>query len=130
MTASPDHILQAFYDTLSALALPVVLPNRGTLPELPYLVLQMVSRETDDRSLGGDMEHVDGTAAITVVSALNGFTKPGDDLAVAVKELFPRLMTMTTLTGPVQVIRPTAIGVGYADEVNWRTPVLVRWRAQ
>lgn len=136
MFVHPDKVLKAFYDRLKEIDvdIEVALPNNVVTPaELPYLAVAVANRATEDRSLSGDMEHTTGTMVITVVSALNAFTSAAEDLAVQVKELFPRLWT-ATIPGPgggeVKVMAPPDIVAGYADEVNWRVPIRIRWMAK
>lgn len=134
MFVNPDLVLRAFYDRLKELdpALEVALPNNRILPdELPYLDLAVANRATKDMSLGGDMEHTTGTMVVTVVSALNAFSKSSDDIASQIKALFPRLWTATVAGGgEVKVMAPVDVLGGYSDEVNWRTPIRIQWMAK
>lgn len=134
MFVHPDKILQAFYDRLKQIdvEIEVALPNNQISPQqLPYLAVAVANRATEDRSLTGDMEHSTGTMVITVVSALNAFSSQADNLAVQIKDLFPRLWTaQIDGGGEVKVMAPPDIIAGYADEVNWRVPVRIRWMAK
>jgi hypothetical protein len=130
MTANPDAVLKVFADELAALpsAPQVILPNKMQPAALPFLVIARAGRTTEDRSLGGDMEVTTGQMVITVVTALNSFTTQGDELATEIAKAFPRLWSRGTYDGKVvQVTEPPSILDGYSDEVNWRTPIIVRW---
>jgi hypothetical protein len=129
-TANPDAVLKVFADELAALPSnpPVILPNKMQPAALPFLVLARAGRETEDRSLGGDMEVTTGQMVVTVVTSLNSFTSAGDTLATEVANAFPRLWSRGTYDGKVvQVTDPPNILDGYSDEVNWRTPIIIKW---
>lgn len=130
---TPAEIQNALGIRLSAMdpALPVVFPNKvwrrdaqgkPILPPFPYLVMQVVSRSDMDAALSGGAEYSTGQQVITVVSALDQFSNPADNVAARVKAAFPKALALDG----IKIVSSQVLS-GYATDRDWRVPVQVNW---
>lgn len=125
---TPSQVLNALGQHLVAMpgCPPVIWPNKkpATLPERPYLVVQVAGRRTFDPTLNGSSETSTGRAVIVVVHDLNAYSTQADDLAQGVKAHFPK----GRLTGDLTVSLSQVLGA-YATDTDWRVPVEIDWIA-
>ena len=105
---------------------PIVWPNKASAPAKPYLAVQHVPTENENRSLNGTGGEVQrGYFIITVVAPSNTFATVANGKANDVKTRFPMGLALDAGTRKLRIWRPAQMLPGFADDADWRQPVRV-----
>ena len=108
----------------------VVFENRDTLPKRPYVTSEIVRVSTTDNTLAGGFNISRGYLQATVVIEAGGFATEGLHIADHVAKGFPYGLRLTIPDGTVLITKPPAVGQGFRDGPDWRTPVRVDYEAE
>ena len=119
----------------AALGYDIAWPNRDVAAgqARPYLVFQMVRTGRTSPVLKGGAAKVysDGFAMISVVAQTDKFATAANRIADTVAALVPAGQQIAVTGGGTMTIsKPAEILQGYPDDVNWRVPVRVTYRAR
>lgn len=104
----------------------VVPPNCDTLPQKPYLLIDVTTINRSNRSLSGGIEKAEGTCQVTLVSETDEDEMASNVEAQKIKDLFPYGLRMGN---EVLVTKPTDIKQAYRDGPDWRTPIHIEYLA-
>lgn len=135
---------QALDDAM--LGYPVVWENRylrdgsGNLVEvpskaqMPYLVVEFVRTSRRNRALAGGVpkkgsQVSEGFMQITVVSERDAFASAATGIADDVADVFTPATSITITGGKITITDFPTVIQGFPDDVSWRVPVRVPYRA-
>lgn len=104
----------------------VVPPNCDTLPQKPYLLIDVTTINRSNRSLSGGIEKAEGICQVTLVSETDEDEMASNVEAQKIKDLFPYGLRMGN---EVLVTKPTDIKQAYRDGPDWRTPIHIEYLA-
>ena len=126
--AEISRTLSAHLDA-AALGCPIIWPNKDAgEPVAPYLDFQIVRGDRPTGSLDGTAQRSEGYVQITVVWSLNDRAVGAEELADQVSDEFP-LGQRITGTGGWLSIESSRVLTGFRDDVHWRVPVRINYRA-
>lgn len=108
-------------------AWPNVSFDAGTTPRLE-VAFTAIERQGGTLK-GGDTLTETGTMAVIVVTEQGAGEDAGADLADAVAALFPEGQAIAITGGALRITAPASIRGGFPDEKTYRTPVMIRYRA-
>jgi hypothetical protein len=100
-------------------------------PAKPYMVIATGGVDREGALLIGN-QAVKETGLFTVLIV----TEQGEgedaalDYADAVAALFPQGLRISFTGGEITILTPPAIRAGFPDGSDWRTPVVIRYRAE
>jgi len=104
----------------------VVPPNCDTLPQKPYLLIDVTTINRSNQSLSGGIEKAEGICQVTLVSETDEDEMASNVEAQKIKDLFPYGLRMGN---EVLVTKPTDIKQAYRDGPDWRTPIHIEYLA-
>lgn len=104
----------------------IVPPNSDTLPQKPYLLIDVTTISRSNRSLSGGIEKAEGICQVTLVSETDEDEMASNKEAQKIKDLFPYGLR---IGNEVLVTKPADIKQGYRDGPDWRTPVHIEYLA-
>ena len=124
-----DQIETAFGQAL--VAVPevdrVVWPNRTDDPARPFVMFQHVPGAWTDRTVSGGDLVSEGTIQLTIVSKLNQFATPTNQLADAIIAAFPYGRRIAAGSGNVLITRPTRPIAAIRDGGDWRMTIEITY---
>lgn len=111
--------------------LEVVLENRDSIPDRPYIVVQIVpTGRTDDTVKGTpSLETETGFMTCTIVTQSGNWAKPGRTLADTIRALFPKALRIPITGGMVTITKPAETLQAFPDGPDWRQPVRIDYEA-
>lgn len=108
----------------------VVVENRDSVPAKPYIAFEIVRVSTTDDTLRGGFKISRGFMQATVVAEAGEFANPSLRIADLIAAGFPYGTRLTIPDGTVLITKPPAVGQGFRDGPDWRTPVRVDYEAE
>jgi len=109
---------------------PIVWENKDANPPRPYLRFELVRVDRRSLTIAAGNPVSRGYAVITVVTAVDQFSRPAEVLADLVAARFPfGLRLSITGGGTLVVISPASVLQGFRDGPDWRLPVRVDYEA-
>ncbi len=114
----------------AAFTQPVVWENKDAPDPLPdtYLAVQHVRTLRPTVNLDGTKSRSEGYLQVTVAGPKGEYATPGEDVADLVSDAFP-VGRRITATGGTVTIRSSRVLPGFPDDVRWRVPVRIDYRA-
>lgn len=114
----------------ASFAQPIVWENKDAPDPLPeaYLAVQHVRTLRPTSNLKGTKNRSEGYLQITVAGPKGGYATPGEDVADLVSGAFP-VGRRIAATGGMLTIRSSRVVSGFPDDVRWRVPVRIDYRA-
>lgn len=120
-----DSEIRSFFMTQLTGALPferVVPENCDSLPEKPYITIDLVPLSRSNQTLSGGFERSRGFCQLSLVSETNEDIGSSTEKAEEIAAVFPyRLRHGDELV----ITKPPLIEKGYRDGPDWRTPIRV-----
>ncbi|MDK3016549.1 phage tail terminator-like protein [Pseudodonghicola flavimaris] len=134
MSVDAADILNALGQHLLTMAdcPPVIWPNKkpAALPDKPYLVAQIAGKNTARRAVSNGAKATTGQLIVTVVHDLDGYSTAADRLAQSVADQFDLDTPIPATGGQIRLRQEPTVVDGYSDDVSWRVPVVIPWRAK
>ena len=125
-------ITQALTSAIEAAAFtqPIVWENQDAPDPLPetYLAVQHIRTLRPTSNLKGTKSRSEGYLQITVAGPKGKHVTPGEDVADLVSGAFPVGRRIAS-PGGIVTIRSSRVLSGFPDDVRWRVPVRIDYRA-
>ena len=107
-----------------------VLENRDSLPDRPFIALEVVRVSKTDDTLGGGFVRARGFVQATVVTKTDTFATEALRLADCVEASLPYGARLTITGGDITIAKQPFTGQGFRDGLDWRVPVRIDYEAE